>query len=841
MKRRIAAFFAAFTFLFSTSAYAFQKSSYYEDLKIGLENMASNSIEVTLNGNYKFSDNMISSGTSSVLTLNNDKINMNGTDYDEITLVPENKDNTIKLKVGAKVYNYLGTMSFRIQNNKILPVNIINVEDYLKGVVGYEMSNSYPIEALKAQAVAARNYALSNRGKHRDEGYDLCDTTDCQVYKGYNPVYANVIKAVDDTRGTVLLYNDDLAVTYYASSDGGYTEDAGNIWSESKPYLKGKPDEFDSEGWPYGDMIFKSAEIDAMLKAKGYLPIDCTFIKIDTDTITKYPSGRVAGIDIVYKDSNGAEQRMTFKKEKARTFLSLPSSMYNVVYDQNNDTYLFSGKGYGHGIGMSQIGAKNRANAGHTYDSILTFYYDGTYLDKILANIKSLILSKTKLFAGDAVFFTVEGAEEQNLYKFVVEKDSNIVFTRDYSMDSSTVFTPTEPGNYRVHLYIKNDSFQTDYNDEKVMEFTVYSIPEINNITINPQILYEKKPFAVNLKSSGGSGSVQYRFEILKDEKVLASCNYSDSQEFTYTPDDGGLYKLRIYIKDKLSSKDYDSIKEMDLNVMPENNVSSGSSSIVINVPLKKGMKGGSVLEIQKALAKLGYNVGTLDGIFGAKTQVAVIEFQKSKGLKVDGIVNKETLDEINKSVQGKTPAPPKQSTPPAAVVDVKGSLKITRTLKKGMKGDDIKTLQQYLAALGYQIGTINGEFNDKTLSAVQDFQKKNGINPSGLVGVKTVAALNKKISAKYTVSSTIVSRGEDSANAKPSFKIQRILKKGSYGEDVKKLQEALRYLSYAVDVNGTFDTKTEIAVKSFQKVNKLLVDGIVGLQTAKAIDSKLK
>ncbi|MCX7885444.1 MAG: SpoIID/LytB domain-containing protein [Caloramator sp.] len=703
MKRRIIAFVVIFSFIFSSISLALDRNSYFQDLRIGLENMSSSSIQITLNGDYKLNDNVVLSGTSYILNMNIDKININGIDYDKVILIPQNKDNTLTLKVGSKSYRYLGTIEFNIKSGNIIPINIVNIEEYLKGVVPYEMSNSYPIEALKAQAVAARNYALANKGKHKDRGYDLCDTTDCQVYRGYNAIYSNAGKAVEDTKGIVLLYNEELVNAYYASSNGGYTENSGNIWSKSEPYLKTKIDEFDNENWPYGDMTFKSSDIDLKLKSKGYLKSDCSFLRIDLNSIKKYDSGRVASIDVIYKDINGMEQKLTFTKDRARTFLSLPSSMYDVIYNESTDTYTFKGKGYGHGVGMSQIGAKNRAIAGQNYDSILTFYYDGTYLANLLNQSKNLIINKNKFIENDIVFITYDGDFEDYLYKYVIEKDGNVVFERDYSKDKTLAYKCDKTGNYKIHLYIRYNGSQNTYDEEKSADFIVET-GTVNNSQSNSN-------------SNGIEGSIPL------DNNELTQNNKNTS---------------------KTTNKD--TTKPADTNSKQVSNSSKENTISILN---------------------------------------------------------------------------------------------ISRSLTKGMKGNDVKSLQEYLRILGYKVD-VNGIFDSKTYTAVVDFQKKNKITSSGIVGIKTVTALNKAVTSK-TVAVVIPSRGESEKLPIVSLNISGILKKGNSGEQVKRLQEALKYLYYNVDINGNFDSKTEAAVKQFQKSNKLTSDGIVGSSTIKLLEQKIR
>ena len=125
---------------------------------------------------------------------------------------------------------YPGTLKLSIDGGMLVPVLTINVEEYLLGVVPYEMSEYFPLEALKAQAVCARTYALSKAGSSKN--YDLVDTTNDQVFKGVNYTYVNAIRAVQETAGIVGTYNGQLAICYYSASNGGQTELVQNVWSD---------------------------------------------------------------------------------------------------------------------------------------------------------------------------------------------------------------------------------------------------------------------------------------------------------------------------------------------------------------------------------------------------------------------------------------------------------------------------------------------------------------------------------------------------------------------------------------------------------------------------------
>lgn len=149
---------------------------------------------------------------------------------DEITFVrnqSENAPNGLRFEKNGNLYP--GTLRLSIDDGALRPILSINVEEYLLGVVPYEMSEYFPLEALKAQAVCARTYALSKLGSKGD--YDVVDTTNDQVFKGVNYTYTNAIRAVEETAGVVGTYKGQLAICYYSASNGGQTELVENVWS----------------------------------------------------------------------------------------------------------------------------------------------------------------------------------------------------------------------------------------------------------------------------------------------------------------------------------------------------------------------------------------------------------------------------------------------------------------------------------------------------------------------------------------------------------------------------------------------------------------------------------
>ena len=379
-------------FILGTSVYAFTSSDYIDNqnINVGLESMEAAQLNITLNGDYTSNGVVYKSGTSYLIKASGSQVNFNGILLDTISLTPSSPTNTIKISSSC-VREYRGILNFKITTSlgilKVIPINTVYIEDYLKGVVGKEMSDYFPIEALKAQAVAARNYALANISKHNSRGYSLCDTTDCQVYGGYDATITNVIAAVDATKGKVLLSGTSIVTGFYSASDGGYTEDSQNVWGGVFSYLKTKKDDFDGYDINYiWNKTFTSKAINDLLKLNPKVQPTDAFVKIDLSSITEFDSGRIKNISLIFKNSNGDEHTLPFGKEDARTFLGLKSALYSVCYDPITDIYTFNGKGNGHGVGMSQIGAKNRAAAGQSFDTILKFYYDGTTLLNVVDN-----------------------------------------------------------------------------------------------------------------------------------------------------------------------------------------------------------------------------------------------------------------------------------------------------------------------------------------------------------------------------------------------------------------------------------------------------------------------
>ena len=253
---------------------------------------------------------------------------------------------------------YRGMLTFSVNGSSMTGVNIIGLEEYLYGVVPSEMPKSYDAEALKAQAVAARTYAMTKLGAHTGSGYQLCDTTACQVYKGYSNESDATTAAVDATAGEVACYNGSPIEAVFSASTGGYTESSENVWNTAVPYLKSVDSKGDRQAPNNETTVTIAAK--ALAERLGIAEDAAVSVKKRTE------AGYVAEVQAGSK---------TFSGREIRERLGLRSADFTIA--KNGDSYIFTVHGYGHGAGMSQYGASFLAEQGKNYHEILRHYYTG--------------------------------------------------------------------------------------------------------------------------------------------------------------------------------------------------------------------------------------------------------------------------------------------------------------------------------------------------------------------------------------------------------------------------------------------------------------------------------
>jgi stage II sporulation protein D len=339
-------------------------------------------------------------------------------------------------------------------------VNVLPVEDYLKGVLKMEVNPAWPMEALKAQAIVARTYAIKHRGRHKSEGFDLCALPHCQVYRGVNAEDPKLDQAIKVTSGMVITYQGNLALVFYHADSGGYTADAKDVWGGSYPYLRPIAEPFSYQS-PYSQwsLSLSLKEIENRLRRAGF---DVGAL-LDLQFENTSPGGRVDSV--ILNGSMGTQKvsghafRMAIGPNELRsTAFSVdgiqpkavatnptspsttpPNASSNVgentlialtkqgcftpdelidmlMHPEKRQHYVqkalskrkspilpsipaptvapapmrtaegivrFYGRGWGHGVGMSQWGAKAMAEQGWSARQILNHYYPNTEISKL--------------------------------------------------------------------------------------------------------------------------------------------------------------------------------------------------------------------------------------------------------------------------------------------------------------------------------------------------------------------------------------------------------------------------------------------------------------------------
>lgn len=327
---------------------------------------------------------------------------------------------------------YRGGVQFkRLDGGKLTVINVVNLEQYLYSVVGKEMSPSWHIEALKAQAICARGFAISNKNKFAKYGFNLDNTTTSQAYQGVSKERESTIRAVEETKGMVLMHDGKIIQSIYCASMGGASANAENVWGGNYPYLVSVKDPYENpeEATRYSWSITLTK--DEIKKCLASAKVDIGDIT-DVRIVSQDEAGYVC--ELLFEGTTGIH---TVKRSNCRGIFGgkLHSQRYTIqgsgpayenvavlsakgishipadgVFVRNGgttpslyalsakggklfsasssgttgaDEFTFNGNGWGHGVGMSQWGAKAMADQGFTCDEILTFYYTGTYIEKL--------------------------------------------------------------------------------------------------------------------------------------------------------------------------------------------------------------------------------------------------------------------------------------------------------------------------------------------------------------------------------------------------------------------------------------------------------------------------
>jgi len=274
---------------------------------------------------------------------------------------------------------YRGALELRHKSGGLTAVNIVPVDDYLRSVVPEEMPVDWPAEAIKAQSVAARSFALASRGRHASEGYDLCTTTHCQLYTGTAAEKSASNAAIKATRGEVLTYGGKPIEALFHTDSGGMTENSEDVWGSHVPYLRAAKDT-PAKTMPWTKTISR-ADLERKLAAKGHDIGKVRSVALSPLAIGRAAKDRTASGRVKTMTVKGTKGTATLSGTTWRSLLGLKSTLFDAKLAK--DMVTFTGYGFGHGLGISQWGAERMAAKGKSYADILHHYYTGITLQQL--------------------------------------------------------------------------------------------------------------------------------------------------------------------------------------------------------------------------------------------------------------------------------------------------------------------------------------------------------------------------------------------------------------------------------------------------------------------------
>ena len=275
---------------------------------------------------------------------------------------------------------YRGSMQIVEEGRgRLTVINELPLEDYVMGVLAGEVPRNWPLEALKAQAVAARTFAVFQQREARKKGlpYDLENTAQSQVYQGSGLVNDNIRRAVMGSQGEVLTYKGNPIPAFFHSNCGGRTANALDVFSKDQPYLRSVPCPFDGNGSHYRwRSEVKIPELVRKLRAEGVGLADV----VRLDILSRDGSGRVREVSLL--DADGSHKNM--KGTRFRMAVG-PDVVRSTRFDSRieGDKVVFTGRGWGHGVGLCQEGACGMAMKGYSAFDILRHYYQGITVERL--------------------------------------------------------------------------------------------------------------------------------------------------------------------------------------------------------------------------------------------------------------------------------------------------------------------------------------------------------------------------------------------------------------------------------------------------------------------------
>lgn len=291
---------------------------------------------------------------------------------DSLQFLPEQDGGLFNLRApgaGESEKKLQGSLTVRDYPGSMLVINYTGLEESLPGIVRAEAGRKGPAEYFRTQAVVARTYAYRNMERHQLDGFNLCDDTHCQVYPGIIDD-SLIIGACTSTRGKVLVDSDTvLIVSAFHGNCGGETASSSDVWVASYPYLVSVKDPWCSYSlsskW---QKRVAAAEWTSYLGSRG----------IDNDAVNDFYSSPFV---VPLRGKSFTAEGKTLSKEEIRQKFGLRSSLF--VISLSGDSVTFTGRGYGHGVGLCQDGAKAMAESGRKMEEITAFYFPGTFITDI--------------------------------------------------------------------------------------------------------------------------------------------------------------------------------------------------------------------------------------------------------------------------------------------------------------------------------------------------------------------------------------------------------------------------------------------------------------------------
>jgi len=288
-----------------------------------------------------------------------------------INIIPEHEP---AIYLGKRLYK--GSLQIvRTSKGKLRAINILNLEDYLKGVLYHEVSHRWPMEAIKAQAIVSRTFALYQAEQNKDKHYYLTSDVSSQVYGGVYAEKYRTNKAIQETKGKVLIYRKKILPAFFHATCGGRTEDVSMLWKLNLKPLKGIRCPYCANSPHFNwERKVKLTDIKEVLVKEGHKVSDLKSISIKG--IDR--SGRVK--DIIIKANN--KKLVLSAKDFRRIIGSTLIKSRNFEVQIKGEYAYFVGKGWGHGVGMCQWGAFTMAKKREKADDILKFYYPGARISR---------------------------------------------------------------------------------------------------------------------------------------------------------------------------------------------------------------------------------------------------------------------------------------------------------------------------------------------------------------------------------------------------------------------------------------------------------------------------